>query len=182
MFDDFNISKYKDVKYPSDFSLKTLSEIKKLKNTPVNTAYVKRYDNINLVFKKLFNNRKRVYPEDLVKELINHSHPIILKLKNYHGRKRPYLLSKNFNINLDYTNLKSAKTASFPSGHSTQAKLISLVLSDMYPEMKPEFVKASDHVSKSRLVGRVHYESDKNFGEQLGEAMYNHLKISQNKY
>ena len=182
MFDDFNISKYKDVKYPSDFSLKTLSEIKKLKNTPVNTAYVKRYDDINLVFKKLFNNRKRVYPEDLVKQLINHSHPIILKLKNYHSRKRPYLLSKTFNINLDYTDLKSAKTASFPSGHSTQAKLISLVLSDMYPEMKPEFVKAADHVSKSRLVGRVHYESDKNFGEQLGEAMFNHLKSSQNKY
>ena len=180
MFDDFNINKFKDKKYPNDFSLKTLGEIKQLQRTPVNTSYANKYDNINNVFKNLFNNRKREYPEKLVQQLISESRPIILKLKKYHARKRPYLLSKNFNINLDYTELKSAKTESYPSGHSTQGKLVSLVLSDLYPEMKPEFIKAADHISKSRLVARVHYESDKKFGEELGEALFYHYKNSQN--
>jgi hypothetical protein len=181
MFDDFNITKYKHKKFPADFSLKTLGEIKQLQSTPVNSFYANKYDNINNVFKKIFENRKRIYPEPLVQELISKSQPLILKLKNYHGRKRPYILSKNYNIDLNYAELKSAKTPSYPSGHSTQAKLVSLVLSDIFPEMKPEFDKAIDHISQSRIVARVHYESDKKFGEELGQALYSHFKNTQNK-
>ena len=87
MFDDFNITKYKHKKFPADFSLKTLGEIKQLQSTPINSFYANKYDNINNVFKKIFENRKRIYPEPLVQELISKSKPIIVKLKNYHSRK-----------------------------------------------------------------------------------------------
>ena len=36
-------------------------------------------------------------------------------------------------------------------------------------------MKAADNISKSRLVGRVHYASDSKVGEELGDAMYNHI-------
>ena len=72
--------------------------------------------------------------------------------------------------------MSSAQTAAFPSGHSAQAFLIKEVLTDMYPEMNPLFVKAADNISKSRIVANVHYNSDKVVGERLGVDLYNHLK------
>ena len=56
-------------------------------------------------------------------------------------------MAKNFGINLPYVKMSSAQTAAFPSGHSAQAFLIKEVLTDMYPEMNPLFVKAADNIS-----------------------------------
>jgi hypothetical protein len=54
--------------------------------------------------------------------------------------------------------------------------MIALILGDMFPEMKKEIMDVSNHISKSRIVARVHYKSDKEVGEKLGEDMYNYLK------
>ena len=72
--------------------------------------------------------------------------------------------------------MKSAQTPAFPSGHSAQGRMIALILGDMFPEMKKEFMDVSNHISKSRIVARVLYKSDKEVGEKLGEDMYNYLK------
>ena len=128
------------------------------------------------VFKDLFNNKSRKYPSELVANLIKESSKPILKIKNYHNRERPNVVAKNFGINLPYVKMSSAQTAAFPSGHSAQAFLIKEVLTDMYPEMNPLFVKAADNISKSRIVANVHYNSDKAVGERLGIDLYNHLK------
>jgi len=175
MFDDFNITKYKHIKYPSDMSMKTLNEIKSLQVQKMDVPYADKYDNIHAAFKQLFVNRKRKYPSDLVNTLIAKSQPVILRIKNYHDRPRPNVLAKKFGIDLLYHKMSSAQTPAFPSGHSAQSKLISLVLSDMYPEMKREFTDVAAHVSNSRIVARVHYKSDKDIGERLGQDLYNHL-------
>lgn len=176
MFDEFNINKYKTIKYPSSISLKNLSEIKNLQVQKIDVAYADKYDDINASFKRLFNNRKRNYPEELVNDLIDKSQPIILRIKNYHDRPRPNVLAEKFGISLLYHKMKSAQTPAFPSGHSAQSKLIGLVLADMFPEMKKELMEVANHISKSRIVARVHYNSDKIVGERLGQDMYNHLK------
>ena len=56
MFTDFNINKYKHINYPSDFSLKTLNEIKSLQTQRLDTSFANRYDDINKAFKHLFKN------------------------------------------------------------------------------------------------------------------------------
>jgi|TARA_R100001460_G_scaffold78191_1_gene119135 hypothetical protein len=178
MFDDFNISKFKDVKYPADFSLKALGEIRKLQRTPLDVKFANKYDDIFKTFKNLFNNRTRKFPDKLVKDLIAESQPVILKIKNYHNRKRPNELAEYYNIDLSYNDMKSAKTPAFPSGHSAQSKLIALVLTDMYPEMQKELMQAAQNISKSRILARVHYESDKTMGEKLGESLFNHFKTA----
>jgi|TARA_R110000744_G_scaffold232799_4_gene350846 hypothetical protein len=175
MFGDFSIEKFKRTSYPKDFSLKTLDEIKSLKLIPIDADYANKYDNLTRVFKSLFEKRKRNYPKKIVEDLVENSHDVIMKIKVYHNRPRPNVLAKKLNINLPYHHLDSAQTPAFPSGHSAQAKLVSLVLSDMYPEMQNEFNKLSDHISQSRIVARVHYKSDKIIGEKLGESLYNHL-------
>jgi len=175
MFSGFNIKKYKSIKYPSDISLKTLNEIKSLQTQKLDIPFANKYDDIHESFKRLFVNRKREYPSALVMDLIGKSKPIIMRIKNYHDRKRPNVLAKNFGIDLKYHKMDSAQTPAFPSGHSAQSKLIALVLSDMFPEMKKEFTQVAENVSKSRIVARVHYKSDKDIGEKLGQDLYNHL-------
>ena len=178
MFDDFNITKYKLTQYPSDISLKTLNEIKKLQVQKMNVPYADKYNDIEGSFKRLFINKKRQYPMELVKELINKSNPVILRIKNYHDRPRPDKLAHKFGISLLYHKMKSAHTPSFPSGHSAQGRLIGLVLSEMFPEMKKQLMEVAEHISKSRIVASVHYNSDKVVGEKLGEDMFNHLKTA----
>ena len=74
MFSDFNIKKYKIIKYPSDISLQTLNEIKSLQTKRMDVAYSDKYDDINKSFKRLFNNRTREYPEELVNDFSNKSY------------------------------------------------------------------------------------------------------------
>ena len=72
--------------------------------------------------------------------------------------------------------LKSMKTPSYPSGHSVQAYLMGLTLSDKYPNKKDKLMKAARDISYSRRVAHAHYKSDSLFGEQIGKDMYNHIK------
>lgn len=175
MFEDFNINKYKTLKYPNDNSLKALNEIKYLQKKPLDVGFASTYDDISKSFERIFRHRLNNFPQELVKNLIDTSRPVIMKIKNYHNRKRPNVLAGNFGIDLRYFKTKSAQTPAFPSGHSAQGTLISFVLSDMFPSMKNEFKKVADNISESRIAGRVHYLSDKIVGEQLGVDLYNHL-------
>ena len=176
MFENFNIEKYKQISLPKDNSLRTLCEIKKLKLMPLNTTLPHKYDDIKNVFQNIFSYRIESYPYRVVEKLINESEPIIKKIKNYHKRPRPNVNAKKFNIDLDYVKMKSAQTPAFPSGHSAQSKLVSLALTDIYPHLKKHFDKAAENISNSRIVARVHYESDKTAGEKLGIDLYNHIK------
>ena len=111
-----------------------------------------------------------------MKKVIQESTEPILKIKNYHNRRRPNIVAKDCGINLPCVKMESAQTPAFPSGHSAQAYLLKEILSDMYPEMLPEFEKAAKNISESRIAANVHYESDKKVGEQLGIDLYNYLK------
>ena len=42
-------------------------------------------------------------------------------------------------------------------------------------------MQAADNISKSRLIGRVHYPSDSQNGVELGDALYQHYKNQNNE-
>ena len=104
--------------------------------------------------------------------LIKESAPVILKLKKYHNRKRPYELDKN----LKGFKMKSMETPSYPSGHSVQGVLIGKVLSDKYPRSRKGFMATAKNISYSRRVARAHYKSDSKVGEEIGNSMYKFIK------
>ena len=81
MFRDFNWQRYKNIKHPSDSSLKTLGEIKSLQKTPLDKSFAQNYDNIYNVYKRLFNKRTRKFPADLVEKVLKQSAKPILKIK-----------------------------------------------------------------------------------------------------
>ena len=84
MFKDFNIDKFKKMKPPSDSSFDTMREVKDINKIPLDKEKIKKFDNIEKTFKSIADNNDIIdYPSKLIKDLINKSAPIILKLKNY---------------------------------------------------------------------------------------------------
>tara|TARA_R100000081_G_C4774981_1_gene147984 strand:+ start:56 stop:562 length:507 start_codon:yes stop_codon:yes gene_type:complete len=165
------------MKPPGNNTFDTMQEIKELNKIPINKKFVKDNDNIEEVFKKLAEKKDiKNYDKNIVKKLINSSAPIILKLKKQFNRPRPKVLAKKLNIKMKDIEMNSMKTPSYPSGHSTQGVLISLVLGDKYPKAKSAFSQAAKNISYSRNVAHAHYKSDSKMGEKLGKEMYNHIK------
>ena len=177
MFKGFNIDKFKNIKPPSDNSFKTMQEVKQLEKIPINKASVKKYDNIEKTFKDIAKkNNIKNYDSKLVSKLIEESAPIIIKLKKHFNRPRPKVVANKLKISMDHYEIDSMKTPSYPSGHSAQGVLISLVLANKHPKASNDFIKAGKKISDSRNVARAHYKSDSKMGEQLGKEMYNHIK------
>ena len=170
MFKDFDISKFKKNKPPGNNSIETINEIKKLKKIPLSSSIVSKFDDGEANFVKVVGN------DPIIKKLIDKSLPIMNKLKKYHNRPRPAVLAKKLGIELKDIKLKSMQSPAYPSGHSTQAVLLSLVLSDKYPSKKDKLKKLARDISYSRQVAHTHYPSDSLEGERLGKAMYNHIK------
>ena len=167
---DFDYSKYKKIKPPKDNSLETFKEIKDIDKLKSDESFVKDNDNLIKAYKPIVGEDKQV------KNLVDESQPIILKLKKYFNRPRPKELAKNFGVKLKDIELDSMKTPSYPSGHSTQGYLISEMLKDKYPEKSKELDQKAKDISDSRNIARAHYKSDSEIGKKLGLDMAKHLK------
>ena len=171
MFKDFDISSFKKQKPPSDNSFDTDQEIKALKKIPLRKEFVKKYDNIESAFAKTAkDNNVEDYDKSIAADFIKKSAPIILDLKKYHNRKRPYELDSSLKAIV----LKSMQTPSYPSGHSIQGMLIGNVLKMKYG--KSAFMQTAKNISYSRRVARAHYESDSKKGDEIGNSMFKHIK------
>ena len=172
MFKDFNISSFKKMKPPSDNSFDTDQEIKALKKIPLRKEFVKKYDNIEAAFKKTADEQGiKNYDKKIAAKLIKDSAPVILELKKYHNRKRPYELDKD----LKAVKMKSMNTPSYPSGHSAQGILIASVLKDKYGKSSA-FMQTAKNISDSRNMAHAHYKSDSVNGTKLGKQLYKHTK------
>ena len=172
MLKDFNISTFKKMKPSSDSSFDTAQEIKALKKIPLRKEFVKKYDNIEAAFKKTADEQGvKDYDKNIAAKLIKQSAPVILKLKKYHNRPRPYDLDKS----LSSVKMDSMNTASYPSGHSAQGMLIASVLKDKYGKGSA-FMQTAKNISDSRNIAHAHYKSDSKNVTELGKQMYKHIK------
>ena len=172
MLKDFNISSFKKIKPPSDNSFDTAQEIKALKKIKLNKSFVKKYDDIEAAFKKTAKeNNIKDYDKKIAAKLIKESAPVILELKKYHNRPRPYELDKS----LSHVKMKSMNTPSYPSGHSAQGMLIASVLKDKYGKGSA-FMQTAKNISDSRNIAHAHYPSDSKNGTELGKQMYKYIK------
>ena len=171
MFKDFDVKPFKKKKPPVDSGYTTRTEINELKKIPLKKDFVKKFDNIESAFAKTAKEQGiEDYDKSIAKKLIKESAPVILKLKKYHNRPRPYELDKKLSAFV----MKSMKTPSYPSGHSVQGMLIGSVLKMKYG--KSAFMQTAKNISYSRRVAHAHYKSDSKMGEDLGNSMFNFIK------
>jgi len=105
--------------------------------------------------------------EKLINLIQTELNPIIMGLKNRYNRVRPYHYDKTIKPSIE-----PPKHPSYPSGHSTQAYFIALLLSEKYPENKLEYIKIADRIAKNREYAGVHYNSDTVYGKQVAEKIH----------
>lgn len=107
--------------------------------------------------------------EDVNKILL----PIIFDYKQHFDSLRPTQLAKKVGhpFRGDHL-LESAQTASYPSGHTTQAFYLAHFLSDMYPDLKEQLLVLAQMIADSRIDRGVHFPSDNAAGKQLAETLF----------
>ena len=109
-----------------------------------------------------------------IKDLKNQTEPIILALKRHYNRPRPKAVAKELGLPMDTFPLKTNKTPSYPSGHATQGKLVSLLVADEAPlEHRRNILKIGERIGEGRQIAGTHYPTDTEFGFKLGEHLYN---------
>ena len=160
--------------FPENSSRKTRNELQWLlnyNNGVIDRNVSKEGDDVKKVFKKYCEDNNLKYNEDYYNKILKESQRIILKLKYHYNRPRPYQIAEFYGIpDFKIHNLDSAKTPSYPSGHTTQAHLIAELLGKEYTGHYVNLKKLADYISESRLMARAHYPSDCRFGKEV--AMY----------
>jgi acid phosphatase (class A) len=86
--------------------------------------------------------------------------------KDAFGRPRPFVTEKR----LDPV-VPRPPSASYPSGHTTWAITVAIVLADMLPERRAQIFARADEFAHNREVGGVHYPSDVAAGHLAGTAL-----------
>lgn len=60
----------------------------------------------------------------------------------------------------------------YPSGHTTLARVFALVLADLVPDKKADYLSRADVIALDRVLGGVHHPSDTDAGKLLGDALH----------
>ena len=97
--------------------------------------------------------------------------PLILKLKYFFQRPRPYQLAYYYKLKLMPFTTLGSDSPSFPSGHAIYSKVYSEVLGNHYPEIYDELQKIHEQVCDSRLALGVHFQSDIDVGIYVGDRI-----------
>lgn len=64
---------------------------------------------------------------------------------------------------------------SYPSGHATISRVFALIISDLAPERRAEFLARADEAALNRVIGGVHHPSDIEAGKKAAETIYARL-------
>lgn len=160
---------------PANDSAMTQHELKALSQLPEDAEFVRKYDDIHEAFENYYNEIGADFPSEIVEKAIKETAPVILKLKYYYDRPRPYQLAREYDIDLGVVlELQSMRTPSYPSGHSTQGYYIAYLLKDNGGPSG--ILKVAQNISRSRNIARAHYASDSAAGRELASTLLENRK------
>lgn len=185
------LSSYRYPRNSSDATKEELNQIVDYLNTLDKNAhkeeYLKRYKGYDRQLRKFFKEHiiKDVDNQEelnqLVDSVIEDTKGILYKLKYFFQRPRPKQLAEYYKLKLFPYDSVSADSPSFPSGHSFQAKLLTEVIGNRYPNSYAVMDKILDDICYSRLYLGLHYQSDIDVGIFCAEKVLS-LKEFKQKY
>ena len=103
---------------------------------------------------------------ELVSELTAAGSALVGSAKDKFARPRPFLVDSRL-----APIIVRPMSAAYPSGHSTWAYAVGLVLADIVPERRNEILARAQEFAHNRSVAGVHYPSDVLAGEIAGTAI-----------
>ena len=171
----FNEFEMPDKPFPENSSKETLKELHYLEEQEIDKDFAKERDDVTKVFGNLFKELKLEFNKEEAEELLKQSSKYIMELKYKYNRPRPHQVAEFYNMDVSQFNLDSMNTPSYPSGHATQGYLIGKFYSDRHPEYNKEFMELAEEIAESRIISKAHYPSDKQFGIELAEKLFDNL-------
>jgi len=159
-------------------SRETLGELKYLSTLENDKDFVKKHDDVVKVFVEMLEEFE-VYTEqrkEIIEVLVNQSRKFIMTAKYSYNRPRPQQIAKFYGMTLNGTETDSMKTPSYPSGHAVQGYLVAEVLKTQIPHLTGELNNLADDIANSRIVGKAHYPSDREFGKKIAKLIYQGFK------
>jgi hypothetical protein len=111
------------------------------------------------------------FDDDVIEYIEKQCSPIIRHFKNHFNRPRPYQVADLYNKVLNRFKTGTAKTPSYPSGHSMQPMIVALHYSKKYPEHKDEFIRGAKICGYGRVIAGLHYPSDYDAGIELAHKL-----------
>lgn len=160
--------------YPLNSSDATIEELNSIV-TYINTLkdkkeFIEKYNvydkNLSLFFKEglIKSGKQSEETSALIDNIIEDILPLLTKLKFHHQRPRPFQLALYYKLKLFPFKSYSNDSPSYPSGHSFQAKIITEVIGNIYPNLFAPMQKLCNDISYSRLYLGFHYQSDLDAG------------------
>ena len=171
---DFPIEYFHGMPNPKNSSLETFDELKKVREIEKDPEFILSTDHLYKHFREGLKPLNIKFSERKWKPLMRQTLSTIYKLKYHYNRPRPNVIAKELGFFLGFDYLESAQTPAYPSGHSAQGRYLSLLLADEHPEQREEILRLGLEIGHGRLMAKVHYQSDHDFGVKLGDAFYQH--------
>lgn len=108
---------------------------------------------------------------EIVDKIIDETVPLIMKLKFYFQRPRPYQMAEYYKLKLFPFYSRSAASPSYPSGHALQARLICNVLGNHFPDRFDYFESLATDIQYSRIYMGLHYPSDTDYALFIADTI-----------
>lgn len=122
--------------------------------------------------------QKGIDVENLCKDIIIDIRNLIVKLKYFYQRPRPFQLAQYYKLKLFPYNSLSGNSPSYPSGHTLEAYVILNVIADKYPNEYQFCKEMINDVAYSRLYLGLHYQTDNDFAKEIAKEILKHSKFT----
>lgn len=169
---------------PANDSPTTLDELKtlqeRLASPEGNVEMLVKWD-VDLLkpFVKYLKEHNLSYNKRDLDKIVNASTVVVLNQKYLFNRPRPVTMAKALGIDLKPLGAKTANSPAYPSGHSTQSRLVALYLSGLHRDHSKSFLDLAEECGQSRLNAGVHYPSDHQGGKELANLLYRSLTLNE---
>lgn len=175
VFDKY-FSQFKETGFPENDSIKTYKELKVIqecmeKDFSSKSARVIDID-VMAYYSNQFEKQGINVSQDLLKLIAGEISPLIMRLKMFYQRPRPFQVAWLGKIEILPLGSTSSLSPAYPSGHGAQSRFIALVLSEAFPEKKDWLMKLSEFVAYSRVCMGLHFPSDNVFGQAIAEYLF----------
>ena len=129
-----------------------------------------------LIFVPFLKDKDLPYPKEEIEAYWSVIYPIVMNLKWFYNRPRPYQLGPKYGMEIKYISTKTHKTPAYPSGHTSYGNLVALILSEKYPEYSKSFQAFALQVGEARVLQGVHYPSDNDAAVKLTNNIWRDIK------
>ena len=114
----------------------------------------------------------------LVDYVFNTTSPLILDLKQYWNRARPYQYAYKFDVDFHPFNTTSSNSPSYPSGHSLQTMCWKKLMDNINSSWFKKTENVENSVNQSRMSLGVHFASDISFSREICNYLYDNNLLS----